>query len=75
MDMQISVPPDLKDKIEREARLRGMPLAEFVCTSLEWAISQNSSNDPLFADAAVYRDDGPVDFASNHDAHLYGDAS
>ena len=75
MDTQISLPPELKDKIEREANARGMSLSEFVCKSLEWAIAQNSSDDPLFADTAVYCDDGPDDVASNHDDYLYGDAS
>ena len=75
MDTQISLPPDLKDKIEREANARGMSLSDFVRTSLEWALAQKPSDDPLFADTAVYRDDGPVDFASNHDDYLYGDAS
>ena len=75
MDMQISLPPDLKDKVEHEANARGMSLPDFVRTSLEWAIAQKPSDDPLFADTAVYRDDGPADFASNHDDYLYGNAS
>ena len=75
MDAQISLPSDLKDKIEREAIARGMSLPDFVRTSLEWVIAQKWYDDPLFADTAVYRDDGPDDFASKHDDHLYGDAS
>ena len=75
MDAHISLSPDLMAKIEREANARGMSLPDFVRVSLEWAIVQNPSDDPLFADAAVYRDDGPVDFASNHDDYLYGDGS
>ena len=75
MDTHISLSPDLKAKIEREANARGMSLPDFVRESLEWAIVQKPSDDPLFSDTAVYRDDGPVDFASNHDDYLYGDAS
>ena len=75
MDTQISLSPDLKAKIEREANARGMSLPDFVRESLEWAVAQKRSNDALFADIAVYRDDGPADFASNHDDYLYGDAS
>jgi hypothetical protein len=75
METQISLPADLKEKIKHEADSRGMSLPEFVRQSLEWAIAQKPSDDPLFADAAVYRDDGPVDFASNHDGYLYGNAS
>ncbi|REJ85704.1 MAG: hypothetical protein DWQ34_28600 [Planctomycetota bacterium] len=75
MDTPISLPADLKDKIIREANACGMSLSDFVCKSLEWAIAQNSADDPLFADTAVYRDDGLDDLASNHDDYLYGDAS
>ena len=75
MDTQISLSPDLVAKIEREASARGMSLNDFVRESLERAIAQTTSKDPLLADTAVYRDDGPTDFASNHDDHLYGDAS
>ena len=75
METQISLPADLKEKLEHEASLRGMSLHEFVRQSLEWAIAQKTTDDPLFADTAVYRDDGPDDFASNHDDYLYGDAS
>ena len=75
MDTQITLSPDLKAKVEREASARGMSLTDFVRQSLEWAIAQNPSDDPLFADTAVYTDDGPTDFASNHDDYLYGDES
>jgi hypothetical protein len=69
MDMQISLSPDLIAKIEREANARGVSPQDFVRESLEKAV------DPLFADTAVCRDEGPADFASKHDDYLYGDAS
>jgi predicted DNA-binding protein len=75
METQISLPPELKAKVEREANARGMSLPDFVRESLEHAVTQKPSEDPLFADTAVYRDDGPCDFASHHDRYLYGDAS
>ena len=75
MDTHISLSADLKAKIECEANARGMSLSDFVRESLEWAIVQKPLDDPLFLDAAVYRDDGPADLASNHDDYLYGDAS
>lgn len=75
MDAQISISPELKAKIEREANARGMSLSDFVRESLEQAIAHNASEDPLFADTAVYRDDGPTDFASKHDDYLYGGTS
>lgn len=75
MDTPIPLSPDLKMKIEREAMARGMSLPEFVRDSLEWAIAQKPWDDPLFADKAVYRDEGAVDVASKHDDYLYGDTS
>ena len=75
MNMEISLSPDLLAKVEREAKARGMPLADFVRESLEQAISQKRSDDPLFSDTAVYRDDGPADFASKHDDYLYEEGS
>jgi hypothetical protein len=75
MESQISLPPELKAKLEREANARGMSVSDFVRQTLENALVQTQADDPLFADTAVYRDDGPIDFASNHDNYLYGDAS
>ncbi len=75
MDTPISISPELKAKIEREAAARGISPSDFVRESLEMAVTRKPSGDPLFADTAVYRDDGPGDCASNHDDYLYGDAS
>lgn len=75
MDTQISLPPDLQERIQREATARGMSLAEFVRMSLEQTLAQRRGDDPLFTDTAVYRDEGPDDLASRHDDYLYGDAS
>jgi len=75
MDTKISLPSDLTTMIEREANARGMSLSDFVRESLERAVTQRPSEDPLFTDIAVYRDDGPSDFASNHNDYLYGDTS
>ena len=75
MDIQLSLPPELNAKIEREASARGISVPDFVRESLELAVAQRASVDRLFADTAVYHDEGPKDFASNHDNYLYGDAS
>ena len=75
MDLQISIPDDLKQKIEEAAKARGISLPDFVRTTLVWAISQKPIEDSLFSDTAVYADNGPIDCASNHDEYLYGDAS
>lgn len=75
MGMNIILPPDLEARIEQEANARGMSLADFVRASLERVIAPNPADDPLFADTAVYHDDGPADYAANHDEYLYGNQS
>ena len=75
MDTQITLTPDLKVKVEQEADARGMTVAEFVRELLERAISQSRSDDPMFSDKAVFRDNGPTDLAAEHDEYLYGDVS
>jgi hypothetical protein len=75
MDRSIILPPELQEKVEREALSRGISVSEFVRQSLANAVAQVPSDDPLFADTAVFRDDGPKDLAANHDDYLYGDAS
>ena len=75
MDTSISISPELRAQVEQEAHARGMTVADFVHKSLEWVISHKRADDPLFADRAVYEDDGPDDMAASHDDYLYGDAS
>ena len=48
MDINISLSPDLKAKIEHEADARGMSLSDFVRESLEWVIAQKPAEDPCF---------------------------
>lgn len=66
-----ALPPDLAADVEREDHSRGLSLSDFVSTILAGAISHTATDDPLFADAAVYRDDGPRDLAAIHDEYLY----
>ena len=73
MQFQITLSPDLKEKLEHEAQARGMSLADFVRESLEKAVVWKSTDDPLFSDRAVYRGDVPTDVAANHDDYLYGE--
>jgi hypothetical protein len=73
MNIQITLPADLQTKLEREAAARGMSVADFVRSSLEWALTQKRAEDPLFADKCVWQDDGAVDVAEKHDDYLYGD--
>lgn len=72
----ITLTPELQAQIEREAVARGMSVPEFVRETLERAIRQPPAEDPLFADDAVHRDQGPTDLAAQHDDYLYdGDAA
>ena len=75
MNIQITLPADLQTKLEREAAARGVSVADFIRLSMEWVLARKRSEDPLFADTAVWRDDGPTDVAEKHDDYLYGDAS
>lgn len=75
MDTHISLSAELRAKVDREAKARGMSLTGFVRESLELAITHKPIEDSLFADTAVYCDDGPANAASNHDDYLYGDMS
>lgn len=79
MDTTISLSPDLQQKVEREARARGMTVSEFVRESLERAVSPEPSSEvkaaSLFADNAVYRGECPSDLSTHHDSYLYGDES
>jgi hypothetical protein len=75
MNTQIPIPAELKSKAEQAAIERGISLSQFVKESLERAIASKRSEDPLFADEAVFSDDsGPNDMSANHDDYLYGDA-
>lgn len=54
MNTQISLSPELRAKVDREAKARGMSLTDFVRESLERAITHKPTDDSLFADTAVY---------------------
>jgi predicted DNA-binding protein len=72
MNIQITLPPDLQSRLEREAAARGVSVADFLRSSLEATLKHNRSEDPLFADHALWRDAGPDDVAEKHDDYLNG---
>ena len=74
MDDSISIPTDLRRKLEAIALDRGISVEDLVRTTLE-DLSSPKLNDPLFRDSSVFKGDVPVDGAANHDDYLYGDAS
>lgn len=73
MNTTITLTPDLQARIEREALARGMSVPEFVRETLERAIRQSATDDPLFTDDAVFQDQGLTDLAARHDDYLYGE--
>ncbi|MBI1312264.1 hypothetical protein GC176_13325 [bacterium] len=75
MTTPISLPYELEIQLKNEATACGMTLDEFVQTTLEWAIAHRMSDDPLFADRAVFRDRVSEEFADSHDDILYGEGS
>lgn len=73
MTTQISLPQELEDQIAQIAKARGMEVSDFVRSSLEKAVAEQTQLDPLLGDSAVYEGDVPVDLSLNHDEHLYGE--
>lgn len=74
----VMLPDDLKRRAEERARSEGISLGELVRRSLALVVDTTKvdrRDDPLFADRAVYADEGSVDMAAEHDAHLYGETS
>lgn len=74
METQISISVELKERVAREASLRGLSFDDFVRELLERAIVMRGA-DPLLDDEAVFEDDGPDDVSVNHDHYLYGDSA
>lgn len=67
---------ELKIRALQKANQMGISLGELIRKSLETMLNnKNKKNmdDPLFADDAVFHDQGPDDLALNHDRYLYGD--
>jgi hypothetical protein len=69
------LPRDLKVRVERHARARGVSLGEYVRRSLERALAQPEeiAEDSPFGDEAVYSGESPASYAADHDDYLYGD--
>jgi hypothetical protein len=66
-------------RAQRLAQERGISLGvlirEALASALEAAGNDRRSNDPLFADDAVFTGDAPSDLAQHHDQYLYADPS
>jgi hypothetical protein len=70
---KVMLPPELRKRAEREARSRGISLDELIQEALGRLLS-SGSDDPLFADRAIYSGPVPADSVMRHDALLYGPA-
>jgi hypothetical protein len=75
----IMLPSDLQRRARRLAQERGISLGglirEALVRVLEAAGDDHRSNDPLFADDAVFTGDAPSDLARHHDQYLYAGPS
>ena len=70
----IMLPSELKTKALQRANQKGISLSELIRESLEDMLNEPKDHfidDPLFADDAVFHDQGPEDLAQNHDHYLY----
>ena len=72
----IMLSPELKMRALQKANQMGISLGELIRKSLESMLNNTTKKnmyDPLFADDAVFHDQGPEDLSKNHDGYLYGD--
>ncbi len=71
----LMLPPELKARAQQRARELGISLGQLVRKALESELVRSSagsrSEDPLFADEAVWTGDAPGDLAKHHDRYLY----
>lgn len=66
----IMLSEQLHARAAREAKRKGVSFAHFVRLALQSALGRSPSDDPLYADDAVFMDDGPRDLAADHDRYL-----
>ena len=71
----ILLDPEVKAKAEIRAKRLGVSLSQLIRKSLEKEITIEAPSevDPFWADEKIIEDDGPTDFALNHDDYLYGE--
>lgn len=73
----IMLPDDLKMRAHHRASGMGISLGELIRESLEDILGHSDeeklTEDPLFADDAVYNGKAPRDLSQNHDRYLYGE--
>lgn len=69
----VSFPDDLGNQAEQAAQQRGIAVDEFVRQCVAATVGKDRSQDPLFADIAVWTGEAPSDLSARHDDYLYGE--
>jgi hypothetical protein len=72
----VMIPAELKARALRQARKRGVSLGSMIRESLESSLENSASDaseDPLFADMAVYGGPVPKNLSEAHDEYLYSE--
>jgi len=72
----IMLPRNLKMRASRHAGRLGISVGELIRQSLAAMIyrpTDRASEDPLFADQAIFSGRAPRDLARHHDQYLYGE--
>jgi hypothetical protein len=71
----VMIPAELKARALRQARKRGVSLGSMIREALESNLDSavDASEDPLFADMAVYGGPVPRNLSEAHDEYLYSE--
>ena len=73
----IMLPRNLKMRASRHAGRLGISVGELIRQSLAAMIvyrpTDRATEDPFFADQAIFHGRAPRDLAKHHDRHLYGE--
>ena len=72
----IRLSDEFYERVKAKAKERGMSFHELVHLALIREINRKlvpPSEDPVYADKAVWTGPGPTDLAARHDHYLYGD--
>ena len=72
----IMLPRSLKEKVARKARKDGQSLGAFIRQAMTEKLQAGStrSEDPIFNQTLVYREESPAEGSTRHDEVLYEEA-
>ena len=72
----IMLPPELKNRASKHAHRLGISVGELIRNCLNAFLDRpddQTNEDPLLSDDAVYKGKVPPDLSSRHDHYLYGE--